>query len=79
MTYKAYVTYTTATGKCTYERDGFFDVEDATNWVSNRMANIMREWGKIDPHGLIVFAEVCDDDGEFSTDFSDCYDLRCGC
>lgn len=57
-----------------FERTGFSNVPDATEWLSAKLGWIMMNWGEINSNGLTVFAEVFNDDDSFS----DMYELRCG-
>lgn len=76
MTYKGCVSYKNSCGhKYTCECSGFETVEDATMWVGEQFAHLMLNWGEIDEEGIVVNAEVCDENGGFS----DLYTLRCGC
>ena len=81
MTYKGCVMYKNSCEKYKYtcEQGGFETVEDATMWVGAQFAYLMLNCGNIDEYGIIVDAEVCDEGGENSIGFTDCYSLRCGC
>lgn len=71
--YKAYVGYDVDGGTCAYKKDGFDNVDEATEWAFARMTNIALHYGEIAPYGgLKVDAEITADC------YCDSYSLVCG-
>lgn len=74
-TYNVRISYMdTDDNLCYFMNEGFNAVKDATEWVSDKLGRIMMHWGEVNPNGLIVNAEIFNDEGSFS----DLYELKCG-
>lgn len=52
----------------------FNTVEEATEWLTNRLSLYIMNWAKIDPNGISIVAEVYNEE----IGFSDLYELKCG-
>lgn len=74
-TYNARIAYVdTNDHVCSFNSEGFYTVKDATEYIVEKIGWFMLNWAEVNPNGLIVSAEVFNDDDTFS----DLYELRCG-
>lgn len=74
-TYNAMVTYVKTTEKTHKGVEYHFDtVEEATEWIAGKLSWLVMNWAKFDPNGIIVAAEVYNEE----IGFSDLYELKCG-